>query len=163
MSQAVVYYLFTISNVLRLVSYVPQIHKIARDTHGASAISYSTWILWLVANGTTAVYSISTLGDATMAWVNGLNALCCVIVIILTAFKRRQFEELWRRDRGYRSVINHHGSGMTLTQITEALHVWRERVRSRRELAQLSDRDLRDMSICRSDIIHEAEKPFWRA
>lgn len=92
MFEDVVYYLFTISNGLRLVSYIPQIHKIARDTKGASAISYSTWILWLFANATTAVYSISNLGDATMAWVNGLNALCCVIVIILTAFKRRQFQ-----------------------------------------------------------------------
>jgi predicted MFS family arabinose efflux permease len=94
MFDAVVYYLFTICNALRLVSYLPQMHKIACDTHGASAISYSTWSLWLAANASTAVYSISNLGDATMAWVNGLNALCCVIVIILTAFKRRQLQEL---------------------------------------------------------------------
>jgi hypothetical protein len=94
MFDAVVYYLFTISNALRIVSYLPQIHKIARDTHGASAISYSTWVLWLAANASTALYSISNLGDATMAWVNGLNALCCVIVIILTAFKRRQLQDL---------------------------------------------------------------------
>ncbi|WP_027584930.1 PQ-loop domain-containing transporter [Bradyrhizobium sp. Ai1a-2] len=87
----VAYYSFTICNVLRLVSYLPQIHKIARDTNGATAISYSTWILWLAANASTAVYSVSNLGDATMAWTNGLNALCCVIVIMLTALKRRQF------------------------------------------------------------------------
>jgi predicted MFS family arabinose efflux permease len=93
MFEAVVYYSFTISNALRIVSYLPQIHKIAHDTHGASAISYSTWALWLAANASTAVYSISSLGDATMAWVNGLNALCCVIVIILTAFKRRQLQD----------------------------------------------------------------------
>jgi hypothetical protein len=86
----VVYYAFTICNALRLVSYLPQIHKVARDTNGASAISYSTWILWLAANATTAVYSASTLGDATLAWTNGLNALGCAVVIALTVFKRRQ-------------------------------------------------------------------------
>lgn len=85
----VAYYSFMICNGLQLVSYLPQIHKIARDTNGASAISYSTWTLWLVANATTAIYSGYNLGDATMAWTNALNALCCAIVIILTAFKRR--------------------------------------------------------------------------
>jgi PQ loop repeat len=94
MFDGVAYYSFTICNGLRLVSYLPQIHRIARDTNGASAISYSTWMLWLVANASTAVYSFSNLGDATMAWVNGLNALCCAIVIILTAYKRRQLQEL---------------------------------------------------------------------
>jgi uncharacterized protein YjiS (DUF1127 family) len=62
----------------------------------------------------------------------------------------------------HQSMINHHGSGV-LTQIAETLHVWRERVRSRRELAQWSDRDLHDVGISRSDIVNEAEKPFWRA
>jgi uncharacterized protein YjiS (DUF1127 family) len=61
----------------------------------------------------------------------------------------------------HQSMINHHGS--ILTQIAETLHVWRERVRRRRALAQWSDRDLHDVGISRSDIINEAEKPFWRA
>ena len=87
----VVYYSFTICNGLRLVSCLPQIHTIARDTNGASAISYSTRILWLAANATTAAYSAYNLSDASMAWTNGLNALCCAIVISVTAFKRQRF------------------------------------------------------------------------
>jgi uncharacterized protein YjiS (DUF1127 family) len=63
---------------------------------------------------------------------------------------------------GHQSTISHRGSGI-LAQIAETLHVWRERVRSRREVTQLSDRDLRDVGISRSDIVKEAEKPFWRA
>jgi hypothetical protein len=94
MFDVVVYYSFTVTNALRLVSYLPQIHRIALDAHGASAISYSTWSLWLAANASTAVYSMSNLGDITMAWVNGLNALFCAIVIVVTAFKRRQLREL---------------------------------------------------------------------
>jgi uncharacterized protein YjiS (DUF1127 family) len=62
----------------------------------------------------------------------------------------------------HQSMINHHGSGV-FSQLVETLHVWRERVRSRRELAQWTDRDLHDVGISRSDIVHEAEKPFWRA
>jgi PQ loop repeat len=55
----VAYDLFTIFNWLRIVAYLPQIYKIARDTNGASSISYSTWLLWTAANGSTAVYSFS--------------------------------------------------------------------------------------------------------
>jgi uncharacterized protein YjiS (DUF1127 family) len=62
----------------------------------------------------------------------------------------------------HESMINHHGSGI-LAQLSDTLHVWRERQRQRRELAQWSDRDLHDVGLSRSDIVHEAEKPFWRA
>jgi uncharacterized protein YjiS (DUF1127 family) len=59
-------------------------------------------------------------------------------------------------------MINHHGSGF-FAQLSETFHTWRERQRQRRELAQWTDRDLHDVGLSRSDIIHEAEKPFWRA
>jgi uncharacterized protein YjiS (DUF1127 family) len=60
------------------------------------------------------------------------------------------------------SMINHHEPGV-LRQIGETLHVWRQRYRSRRELAQWSDRELHDVGISWSDVAYEAEKPFWRA
>jgi hypothetical protein len=89
-SSDIAYDLFTVFNALRVISYLPQMYRIARDTSGASAISYSTWILWTAANGTTAIYSFTNLGDLTLAWTNGLNALCCTAVITLTAFKRHR-------------------------------------------------------------------------
>src|SRR5258708_34424584 len=66
------YGLFAVFNALRLVSYLPRIYKIARDTTGAGTISYSTWILWTAANSSTAIYSLTNLGDITLAWTNGL-------------------------------------------------------------------------------------------
>ena len=62
----------------------------------------------------------------------------------------------------HESMINHHGTGI-FNQLVETLHVWRQRYRSRRELAQWSDRELHDIGISWSDVAHEAEKPFWRA
>jgi uncharacterized protein YjiS (DUF1127 family) len=62
----------------------------------------------------------------------------------------------------HESMINHHGSGF-FAQISETLHVWRERQRARQQLAQLSARDLHDVGLSWSDIAYEAEKPFWRA
>jgi uncharacterized protein YjiS (DUF1127 family) len=40
---------------------------------------------------------------------------------------------------------------------------WRDRVRYRRALARLSERELIDIGICWSQIAEEASKPFWRA
>jgi uncharacterized protein YjiS (DUF1127 family) len=61
----------------------------------------------------------------------------------------------------HESMINHHDTGF-LAQLNETVHVWRERQRQRRELAQWTDRDLHDVGLSWSDIVHEAEKPFWR-
>jgi uncharacterized protein YjiS (DUF1127 family) len=44
-------------------------------------------------------------------------------------------------------------------RLADTLALWHFRARSRRELAQLEDRILKDAGIDRS----EANKPFWRA
>jgi uncharacterized protein YjiS (DUF1127 family) len=40
--------------------------------------------------------------------------------------------------------------------------LWRRRMRDRRRLAVLTDRDLRDIGLSRSDAHWEYRKPFWR-
>jgi len=60
------------------------------------------------------------------------------------------------------TMTNHHTSGI-FAQVSETLHLWRQRYQARRELTQWTDRDLHDVGISWSDIVHEAEKPFWRA
>ena len=62
----------------------------------------------------------------------------------------------------HQPMINHHGSGFW-AQVEETVHTSRDRIRSRQELAHWSERDLHDVGISRSDIVHETEKPFWRA
>jgi uncharacterized protein YjiS (DUF1127 family) len=59
-------------------------------------------------------------------------------------------------------MTNHHVPGV-LSQVGETLHVWRERYRARRELAQWSERDLHDIGRSWSDVLYEVDKPFWRA
>jgi hypothetical protein len=82
--------LFSLFSSLRIVSYVPQIHRVALDGNGASAISYSTWSLWTCANIATALYAAINLHDIYLSAVSGIYAFCCVIVIALTMFKRRR-------------------------------------------------------------------------
>jgi uncharacterized protein YjiS (DUF1127 family) len=66
----------------------------------------------------------------------------------------------------HESMINHHGFGLftqLLGRLSDTLHLWRHRYTTRRELAQWSERDLRDIGKSWSDVAHEVGKPFWRA
>jgi len=49
-----------------------------------------------------------------------------------------------------------------LTRILSTLAIWHERILQRRQLAQLSDYQLHDIGLSRSQVFHEIEKPFWR-
>ena len=62
----------------------------------------------------------------------------------------------------HESMTNHHGSGF-FAQLCETFHTWRQRQIQRRQLAELTARDLHDVGLSWSDIAYEAEKPFWRA
>jgi hypothetical protein len=55
--------LFTILNALQIVSYVPQIVCVLRDAHGATAISYSTWLIWAAGTGVTTAYAMVNIWD----------------------------------------------------------------------------------------------------
>ena len=62
----------------------------------------------------------------------------------------------------HESMTNHHVAGVW-ANLAETFHTWRKRYRARQELAQWTDRDLHDVGLSWSDIVREAEKPFWRA
>ena len=59
-------------------------------------------------------------------------------------------------------MINNHEQGF-LSGLGETLHVWGERWRQRRELSHWTERDLHDVGLSWSDVVREAEKPFWQA
>jgi hypothetical protein len=84
------FYMFALFNALRVVSYIPQIAAVARDRNGASAIAYSTWVLWVMANATTALHAGINLHDHVLMSINLLNASCSIAVIVVTVSKRRR-------------------------------------------------------------------------
>ena len=87
----VTFALFSLFNLLRLGSYLPQIARVASDSDGAKAISYSTWCVWIGANGSTAAYAVVNIMDWTLFTVSAVNTAGCAAVVLLTMWKRREF------------------------------------------------------------------------
>lgn len=79
---------FLLFGSIRILSYLPQILRVARDHNGASAISYTTWSMWTLANLATASYAAVNLRDPYLAGVSCIYALCCALVLSLTVMKR---------------------------------------------------------------------------
>jgi uncharacterized protein YjiS (DUF1127 family) len=59
-------------------------------------------------------------------------------------------------------VTNNHDPGF-VRRLKGQLSVWANRWHQRQELTHWSDRDLHDVGLSWSDVVREAEKPFWRA
>jgi uncharacterized protein with PQ loop repeat len=84
---------FTTCNTARVLAYLPQIVKISRDTQGATAISYTTWMLFGVSHLSTVAYAVLAVNDWRMAAVFAANTLCCGLIVGLTAWKRAAFRK----------------------------------------------------------------------
>ena len=81
---------------MRVFAYVPQIYKAATDKNGASAISRSTWSLFLVAHVATVGYALVNRSDHWLALCFGGNALCCLAILTIA---------WWNARRHTRSVV----------------------------------------------------------
>ena len=75
-------------NMLRLMSYAPQLVLLAQDKSGAKSISVSSWLIWTGANLTTAVYAWVRLADVPLSLLNAFNTGCCATMLALLIYKR---------------------------------------------------------------------------
>jgi hypothetical protein len=81
---------FAVCNSLRVFAYIPQIRKAATDENGASAVSCTTWTLFLVAHLSTVAYAIVNRSDWGLAACFAVNAVCCFAIVAVACCKRRR-------------------------------------------------------------------------
>ena len=55
------------------------------------------------------------------------------------------------------------GFAALFAKVAETLEVWKARTETRRELAELSFRDIQDIGLDQAMVEQEIAKPFWRA
>ena len=80
--------LFAACNSIRVMAYLPQIHRAATDKNGASSISFMTWLLFLLANLSTVAYALINRSDWGLAACFSVNALCCAAILAVACWKR---------------------------------------------------------------------------
>ena len=49
-----------------------------------------------------------------------------------------------------------------MARLVDTLLDWNDRVRTRRQLAGLTEAELKDIGLSHSDVMIESSKPFWR-
>ena len=81
--------LFAACNVIRVVAYLPQIHKAAKDRNGASSVSCTTWLLFLLGHLSTVAYALVNRSDWVLAACFASNAACCIAILAVVIWKRR--------------------------------------------------------------------------
>jgi hypothetical protein len=79
---------FTLLNGGRTAAYFPQFVRIYRDPHDAAAVSLVTWGLFAAANVATVSYAMTGTHDHLVAIVFAMNAIGCLAIFGVTAFKR---------------------------------------------------------------------------
>lgn len=58
-------------------------------------------------------------------------------------------------------VRTRHVASERLVALFDRAEEWQRLARGRRELQQLTDRELKDIGLSRADVEREASKPFW--
>jgi uncharacterized membrane protein YhaH (DUF805 family) len=86
--ETIIFVAFAVSNVCRLLAYVPQISILLRRSD-AAAVSSATWSLFAVSNGITAIYAAQIVADTAMALTFTANTICCATIVALVQYKRR--------------------------------------------------------------------------
>jgi hypothetical protein len=86
--------LFAACNSVRVVAYLPQILRAVADKNGASAISYTTWSLFLAAHLSTVAYALINHPDWGLAACFAGNAVSCATILSVARWKRRKHAKL---------------------------------------------------------------------
>lgn len=72
-------------------------------------------------------------------------------------------EHPYRRARIPRYHQPIYRAGHAFQTICGTIWIWADRAKKRRQLAQMSQRDVEDLGATRSDVVREINKRFWEA
>jgi predicted MFS family arabinose efflux permease len=80
---------FIACNTIRCFAYFPQLVRVMRDRDGAAAVSCCTWLMFTLANASTAIYAGLVLRDRGMTAIFLVSTLCSFAIVAATLLRRR--------------------------------------------------------------------------
>ncbi len=81
---------FAATNGLRVLAYLPQIVRLARDDSGGAGVSCCTWILFLLSNIATTAYAAMVIEDWQMTAIFSANTICSGAIAMLAIVRRHR-------------------------------------------------------------------------
>ena len=85
--------LFTAMNAFRVLAYLPQILRVARDGGRAEAIPSRRRGCFAISHLSTVAYAILVVDDLRMAAIFAANVVACLLILGITAYKRTRAHE----------------------------------------------------------------------
>ena len=82
--------IFSITNTFRIVAYIPQILRLAREPMAAHGVASSTWLMFFASHVATVAYAVIIVRDVAMAIVFLGNAIACALIVGLTLWRKQQ-------------------------------------------------------------------------
>lgn len=89
-------WLYLITNVTRVLTFVPQIVLVWRCTDGALSLSLLTWGSWVLSHISALFYGVLVVHDLPFALISFINLVGCACVTGLAMRRRAQ----WKRNLG---------------------------------------------------------------
>jgi hypothetical protein len=96
---------FTLCNSVRVLAYLPQVLKAAKDDTGARAISQTTWSLFLVSHLATASYALVNMGDWAMGAIFLGNAAGSAAILLAAAWRQSQYRKRSASRQAHGNVV----------------------------------------------------------
>lgn len=86
--------LYAVSGPLAVLAYLPQIAALLKDKQGASGVSLSTWLMWVIALTINTVYAGYVNGDRYFFISSASSLAGTVMVFGIASYKRWQLKAI---------------------------------------------------------------------
>ena len=81
-------FIYLLTNLVRVFTYLPQIVVVWRCTDGARSVSLLTWGSWVLSNVSAVMYGLLVIRDQPFVVISAINLVGCAAVT-LVALRRR--------------------------------------------------------------------------
>ncbi len=86
--------LYAVSGPLAVLAYLPQIAALLKDKQGASGVSLSTWLMWVIALTINTAYAGYVNGDRYFFISSASSLTGTVMVFGIASYKRWQLKTI---------------------------------------------------------------------